>query len=477
MPFPLNYVFLRALAQWDLLSTLALANTSKTLHDFIYETVLGTFGLISFLRRNQYALHHDSGSDVRLFTKAEIGLLLYAFKILQMSQGELLYQMTLPFIGPLISCLPWNSFMKVEVSPQADVLIGEEKILGDHFNYLYKSRLDTCWMHRPFRFLHLGGLFYLNPLHDSLAEVYLKCDMLFCKDYVSDLIKCQELGEPWYSSGPRLKKKGKGRKTIKPPRRTVEQEILGQINIIRAAAKERNFGDVLEKHCLTGYLFENFCRDNDDLDTKHKEAFQTLFNQKEWMQLWDKSELGAWYAFAMAMWGYTWMEKLIAKDFSDLEETLVWLFLGAHGWGHPPVHMHSDSKVDVYLGGCCHGSNYGEVDFLKASVSDLSKAQRLALMRRILRRAPEYGACRYLGAYIFQYIVCLDMETFDEFLSVLLYEIVDTKLQSAFEFAVSTALSICEDVNEEPYDLALPLSKAYRSKLIRRELRLFELLS
>jgi hypothetical protein len=192
--------------------------------------------------------------------------------------------------------------------------------------------------------------------------------------------------------------------------------------------------------------------------------------------LWSKAELGVWYAFAMAKWGYHWMEKLIAKDFSDLKETLIWLFLGAHGWGHPSVHKHSDS-IDPYLGWCCRVSNASEIDFISASVSDFSKAQRLTLMRGILRRAPEHGVCRYLGSYIFQYIISSDMETFDELLSALLDEIVDTKMQSVFEFAVSIGILTYEAENGKRFDLAIPISKGYGSKLIRRELRLYEFLS
>jgi hypothetical protein len=307
---------------------------------------------------------------------------------------------------------------------------------------------------------------------------------LFCRECVSDLCKCVRLARSWHEEHTKYE----GPRKFRPPRRTAEQEyVIAQISIIRAAAKAENLSRHLQKQCLTGYIIHHFDQwDEDDsdfrkrLDIKHKSFFRTMFDNDQWSELWDKSELGAWYAYAMTQWGHDWLTDLLDKAFgrngNDFE-TLLWMFLGAHRWGDEILR----DQVELHDGGsncwrCCQKSSSGETTFISEKVAGLSSGQKIGLIRGILRRAPEHGVCAYLGAHVLKYIICSNMAKFDHLLSIFLYEIIGTKLQYTFELSLSAGI-VSYETEKGKLDLELPLSIKYLSELVKRDLRLVELLS
>jgi hypothetical protein len=485
MAFPLNSVVLRTLAQCDLFATLALANTSKTFHNFIYDNVIGVSELTIFLRKNQYALHHDAKSGGKFFSKSEINLLLHAFRTLERSQCASLYQKALPFLGVLMEHLPyWNFFCENELPDDWFYLVNHDRITKEDIEIFYCYRLVDSWMHDPLRFTPLEGhLDILHSHHGVLAQVFLNGDFLFCSEYVSDLGKCMHLARSWYKE-PYTKYEGP--RKFRPPRRTAEQEyMVAQISIIRAAAKAENLSHHLEKQCLTGYIIHHFEQwDNDDsdlrgrLDIKHQRFFRTMFDNDRWSELWDKVELGAWYAYAISKWGHDWLTDLLDKAFGRNDiETLLLMFLGAHRWGDEILR----NQVELHDGGsngwrCCQKGSSGETKFISEKVSGLSGADKISLIRGILRRAPEDGVCPYLGAHVLKHIICSNTAEFDHLLSIFLDEIIGTKLQYVFELSLSAGI-VSYETEKGKLDLELPLSTKYLPDLVKQDLRLVELLS
>jgi hypothetical protein len=484
MAFPLNRAVLSHLAECDLFAALALANISKTLHDFIYDTVVGVSELTTFLRKNQYALHHDANSEVKSFTKPEIKLLLHAFRTLQRSQPASLYQKALPLLGVLMGQVPYRNFFgETDLPDDWFYSVDDDRITKRTVEMFYSYLLVPSWMHGAQRFVPLQGVYpSLHPHHDFLAGIFLKRDFLFCREYLSDLFTCMHLALPWFEEDTKYE----GPRKFRPPRRTAEQEYLfTKISNIRTAAKETNLNRHLEKQCLTGYLIHHFDQwDKDDpdlrkrLDIKHKRFFRTIFDNDQWSELWNKSELGAWYAYAMTKWGHDWLSDLLDKDFgTNILETLVWIFLGAHRWGDKVLR----DEVELHDGGsnswrCCQNGSAGETIFISGKISGLSSADKIRLVRGILRRAPEHGVCSYLGAHVFKYIICSKMAEFDHLLSIFLDQIIGTKLQYVFELSLSAGI-VSYETEKGKLDLELPLSTKYLSKLVRQDLRLVELLS
>src|SRR5271154_156915 len=111
MPFPLNRLFLDALADTDFLATLSLMDVSSTLNKFISQDVLTLSNLCRFLQENQYVLHHGT-SHRSLISDSEVRLLHRAFETLQTRHGNSLYHQCLQFLGPLISRTPFKQFQK-----------------------------------------------------------------------------------------------------------------------------------------------------------------------------------------------------------------------------------------------------------------------------------------------------------------------------------------------------------------------------
>jgi hypothetical protein len=195
----------------------------------------------------------------------------------------------------------------------------------------------------------------------------------------------------------------------------------------------------------------------------------------EWLDLWEKSELGSWCALGVAQWGPERVESLIKTVFCNRRESLVWLFLGAHGWYDEYVLDRNDPEIEIGTY-CCRPMAGRERQFILDELGSLSQADRIWLIRRIVKLASEYGICRHLGGNIFNYFVCNNREESDVMLSELLEGVIGSRLQYLFEFAISVAIDSCRKRSGR-CDLMFELSRKYAHRLLRKDLELYGILS
>jgi hypothetical protein len=153
MPFSFNRVILSTLADIDFLALLALTGSSSSLYHYILDQVVTTSNFLSFLQKNQYALHHDN--QYRLFTPEEIMWLIRAFNTLQRRHGSGFYEEPIGLLGPLLSCIPINVFenqlpkdYKIPGPPDRKGRIRGFFTVKD-IRWQHSMRLETSWMHFP----------------------------------------------------------------------------------------------------------------------------------------------------------------------------------------------------------------------------------------------------------------------------------------------------------------------------------------
>jgi hypothetical protein len=108
-------------------------------------------------------------------------------------------------------------------------------------------------------------------------------------------------------------------------------------------------------------------------------------------------------------------------------------------------------------------------------VTSLSCQNRKWLIRQTICRAGEFGVCRDLAANLFNYLVVRDLAEFDVMLVTLLEEIVGTRLQFMFEYAISDAISDYRKRNGDR-DLKVDLAREYSTKLLHKDMELYNLL-
>jgi hypothetical protein len=191
------------------------------------------------------------------------------------------------------------------------------------------------------------------------------------------------------------------------------------------------------------------------------------------MEMWTPAELGWWFAFGLTQWPEV-TQRLINTSFKSKSETLIWLFLGAHHWFHTFQLDRWDS--DESNNYCCPTMSHGcEREFIMEYISSVSPEDRIWIVRQIVRRAPEFGVCRELGANLFSYFVVHDLTHADIVLSTLLDEICDSRLQYIFEYAISLAITEYQHENGVIL-LKLEMSRKYMNSLLRRDTELYSLL-
>jgi hypothetical protein len=170
------------------------------------------------------------------------------------------------------------------------------------------------------------------------------------------------------------------------------------------------------------------------------------------------------------------IESFIDQTFKDKREALVWLFLGAHRWFNPKIPRWEEPE-HRHFGSCCSDVGYDgcERDYLVDLVASLSREDRIWIIRHIIRKAPEYGVCRSLGANVFNYFVLHDLKEVDVMMCILLEEIIGSPLQYLLEYAISIAIAEYQNTKEAS-PLVLDEARKFGSKLLRKNLDFYTLL-
>jgi hypothetical protein len=227
---------------------------------------------------------------------------------------------------------------------------------------------------------------------------------------------------------------------------------------------------LVQKRCLQGILSEIKLSVDD---------FLAVFRFRGWNELWTCNELGWWFAWGLSQYGPRQLHSLIAEKFKDNREALLWLFLGGHSWYRPKASRRPDPSIrkgesDL----CCREIKFreNETKYLQQQIELLSPEDKEWLLREIIRKAPEYGQCRDLGANIFNYLIVADLELVDVMLEIVLEEIIHSRLQFLFEFSISMALGDYCTRKAEQLAAKVNHSRKYKDKLMRPELELFSFL-
>jgi hypothetical protein len=473
MTFPLNCVVLSRLAEIDLFAVLALANTSSVLRQFIHDEVLTTSLLCHFLQKHQYVLHHDA-KYFQLFPRQHV-ILLYQFfeKLYQrdVKTAKRLDEDAFSILYPLLGLIPFETFRSTTVALPDNLSIPEHNWKGKsvkgnytledaHLNY--STRLEVSWLHEPRYLLGNGDTlrgFY--DFHESYAGKYLRENFLFCKRYVDEFNTCYRL----------LRSEGRYQSWCH------RLPMLAKIVKIKEAFRTQNLSLLIQKRCLQAavdywYLSPKFL----DMRTTSGEDFKILMGSQGWLEMWNKSELGWWYSMGLWQYGPDYIEPFIDQTFKDKGQALVWLFLGAHRWFNPKAPRWDETEYR-HIGSCCSAFEYVgcERDYLIGLIESLSKENRIWAMKQIIRKAPEYGVCRNLGANVFNYFVLHCLNDVDAMMYILLEEIIGSPLQYLLEYVISIAIAEYHNMKEAS-PLVFDKARKFGLKLLRKNLDLYTLL-
>ena len=447
MHFPLNRVVLRALADVDFLAALALTGTSATLRMFIFEEVLTISTLARFLHENQYVLRHDVYHTC--FSDKEIASIHTAFTALQQRHGDELYHATVGSLGALISRTPLTVFRKFPCIP-------------NEFEECYELSFSESWMHRP------EDLYDNSDRPDSFfrfhAETqneFLREEFLFCKRYLDDFHACCSVIEIM----PRVCARKAGN----------DYMALAAISDIRKKCHDCNITPLFEKRCIQGAMKTTVRPMPGKPKTISPSTFRALFELPGWMELWAPDELGWWYAIGLSQYGLECVASLIDQSFETKREALLWIFLSTHNWFQGTV-LKDDENERTPIS-CCRGKHaYHEQVDVNGLLESMSVADRRWILQQAIRRAPQFGICRNLGSYLFTYFVVRDYTEADMMLSLLINEISTSPLQYLFEFSISMAIKYYE-AQDENVRVKFTVASTNRNKLIRKNLRLYTLLT
>ena len=186
-------------------------------------------------------------------------------------------------------------------------------------------------------------------------------------------------------------------------------------------------------------------------------VFQTMFGRTGYPQSWGPSQSGVLFAHGLSWWGLqggpesSVMGDLINRHFRDTKEALVWLFLGAHDWfdGRKTITPPSEPIISRHDYCAYTSSPCREKLYLESTLVSLQREDRQWILEQILRRAPEFGVCRYLGANLFNYFVLNpfdfnrpeDVDEADIMFSTILREIRTSRVRKVLEFAIVCAIT------------------------------------
>jgi len=205
------------------------------------------------------------------------------------------------------------------------------------------------------------------------------------------------------------------------------------------------------------------------------EDFQALFELPEFVRLWHPSDLGEIFCYAISKWRpriqSSFIESLIHRHFSGRKEALLWLFLGAHGWytGNT-ILLQTPSRKALDL--CCSRNGYAP-DYFEITLSSLQREERRWILEHIMLHAPEFGVCRFLGAYIFVYFVIgtvdlsLDFQEADIMFLTILRGMCGSRLQELFDVSICCAQEDYGYNNWRRVTCRLERSEKYFNEILR----------
>jgi hypothetical protein len=207
----------------------------------------------------------------------------------------------------------------------------------------------------------------------------------------------------------------------------------------------------------------------------HLEDFQALFELREFVRLWHPSDLGEIFCYAISKLIYSSfnIERLIHRHFSSRKEALLWLFLGAHGrYKRNTISLQTPSRKALDL--CCYRNGYApDKDYFEITLSSLQREDRRWILEHIMLHAPEFGVCRFLGAYLFVYFVIgtadlsLDFQEADIMFLTTLRGMCGSRLQELFDVSICCAQEDYGYNNWRRITCCLERSEKYFNEILR----------
>lgn len=239
--------------------------------------------------------------------------------------------------------------------------------------------------------------------------------------------------------------------------------------------RAKNLCALLKKRCVQAVLHKIFWTSYDGTDKLPSETFLAVFELSQWKILWSTAELGYWCAIGLSQYGYKEVGTLIDSSFKNKFDTLIWLFLGAHHWYLGAETRPLDLEVDDDSCSSSISENRQE-KYIKELIGSISLSDRVWILQQIVRRAPEFGACRYLATNLFNYFVLHDLAHVDFMLCTILDEIVCSRLQYIFEYAIGVAI-VDYYGSDRVECLEFNRAREYAPKLLRHDQYLYRLLT
>jgi hypothetical protein len=201
------------------------------------------------------------------------------------------------------------------------------------------------------------------------------------------------------------------------------------------------------------------------------ETYCAVVGLNGWDELWTEAERGAWFALAVREFGTDVpIDQNIEAAFPTALEGIVWVFLGAHGWFQPRERVVRYAVSETKL---CHDLDLPENQdpAFPNFLDGFGEGEKVWIVEQVVRRAPEFGVCRDLGAHLFYYLV-KDAKD-DRVFEALVEEICGSRIQELFEHSIGLAIGDCEEERQPKPSLK---TKELKHRLKVRDGELFQLL-
>jgi hypothetical protein len=469
----LNRVLLDGLAQVDLLSCIALSyRTCHDLDDFIFDHVIGLSLMTSFLRQHAYALFHDNYK--KHFSDREIVLLTFAVQRLQAQRdADSLFDSLGEYLGPLISRTPLELFFKTgknladfSFTPKASNTKRKPYIItASAIRFEFECLLSTPWMY---------ATWFLRANRDNVSSVeavnsidphpILNGQFLFSRRYtdmfITALSRTNSGIKVWHKSS-----------RIGPPEALVVPENVDGICAAFHADHHRSLLTSQKKSCLLAFIDSGLI----DLRRTPEANFKAVFEMTSWKDMWTDAELGRLIALGLSQYGPAgYIGELIEDSFTSKFHTYLWLFLGAHYLFHPWTPRDQTFYARDENKACCISEDTAgiEKDYLNEAIQSFNVDERVLLVTRAVRMAPEFGVCRDLGANLFNYVVLQGQEhEVNAVFDTLVREICSSRMQYLFEHAIGLAIANADRLPSPEID-----TRQLKDKLLIQRGELYQLL-
>jgi hypothetical protein len=421
----LNKIILETIGEFDFLALLALTETSETFCHFIRDHAVGLNNLCRFLQQNQYAFHHD-GEGI-LFSKNDIFLLLWAFKVVKDRHGDALYNKVVGFLGPFISATlatrskhvltiwkPERRNIRLSGSTHTHhwhnrgvriVATDEVQRIGWHW---MEQGIVSNWMHASPRDWYAREVEECYSDWENLFQnfkVMVDSDFLFCKRFHDDSCAVKIVWKELPDEIWELKKS------------MSVTEIIHAIYVILSKA---GMDIELLKGNLQIFIQRVMSKGTYSLHFT-VEDFYTLFEQPWWMELWTPADLGWWCS--ELLWKYERIvSRLFEQCFTSRCDALLWFFLGGYYLNQ------RDDRCKILV----------DQDFIGDMVKSVSTENRVWLVENIVELAPEFGVSSELGEMLFMSFVLTDTDEAELMMSILFKATSKSRMWPLFYASIST---------------------------------------